>query len=80
MGRELANDYLLRSGTEAAQAEVLSRILADMDRRLATKDDIRIPEARLDARLNAVETRLTWRMIAIIASLGTIISVVNAVT
>ena len=86
MDRELVNDYLVRAGMDADQADVLSRILADMERRLATKEDIRVLGARFevlehkfDARLGAMETRLTWRMIAIIASLGTIISAVNAV-
>ena len=86
MDRELVNDYLVRAGMDADQADVLSRILADMERRLATKEDIRVFGARFevlehkfDARLGAMETRLTWRMLAIIASLGTIISAVNAV-
>lgn len=50
----------------AAQSETLSHILADMESRLATKQDV--VEMKAD---------LTWRMVAIVTLFGTIISIVN---
>ncbi|MEX0599434.1 MAG: hypothetical protein WD423_00385 [Rhodothermales bacterium] len=66
MDRELIKDYLGRSGMNAAQSETLSHILADMESRLATKQDV--VEMKAD---------LTWRMVAIVTLFGTIISIVN---
>lgn len=59
---------------EASQAETLSRILADMESRLATKHDI----AELRGEMAEMKADLTWRMVAIVTLFGTVISIVNA--
>jgi len=67
MDRNLVQDYLQRSGMDAAQADALSRILADMETRLASKED-----------LAAMKADLTWRMIAVVGFFGTVITMLNA--
>lgn len=68
---DLVSDYLSKSGMDPAQAEALSRILADMEARLATKED-----------LAALKADLTWRMMAVVALVnglfGTVLALVNA--
>lgn len=63
MDRDLIENYLVKSGMDVAQADTLSRILADMESRLATKED-----------LAALEARLTWRMFAIVALVNTLLA------
>lgn len=65
--RELVEDYLAKSGMPHPQADTLSRILADMEARLATKEDL--------AHLKA---DLTWRMIAVVGLFGTLVTLLNA--
>ncbi len=68
---ELVSDYLSKSGMDPAQAQTLSRILSEMEARLATKED-----------LAAFKADLTWRMIAVVALVngifGTAIALANA--
>lgn len=63
MDRDLIQDYLTRSGMDAAQADTLSKILSDMESRLATKSDI----IQLRGEMATLKADLTWRMIAIVA-------------
>lgn len=78
MDRDLICDYLAKPGMDATQADSLSRILADMESRLATKHDI----AELRGEMAAMKADLTWRMIAIVALVnglfGTVIALANA--
>lgn len=54
---------------EASQAETLSRILADMERRLATKHDM----TALRGEMAEMKADLTWRMFAIVVVVNTIL-------
>lgn len=47
MDRELIQDCLKRSGMDAAQADALSRIVADIEARLVTKQDLAGVKAEL---------------------------------
>ena len=67
MQSSIVKDYLSKSGMPETQADTLSHILADMEARLATKEDL--------AHLKA---DLTWRMIAIVGLFGTIVTLLNA--
>ena len=57
-----------------SQAEALSKVLANMEARLATKEDV----ANLRTELVAMKADLTWRMIAVVGLLGTVITLLNA--
>jgi hypothetical protein len=76
--RHMVQDYLIKSGMDAAQADALSRILADMELRLATKQDL----AELRSELSAMKADLTWRMIAVVSIVvgvfGTVFTLLNA--
>jgi hypothetical protein len=54
MNSELLQDYLLKSGMNAPQAEALSRVFADM----ATKDDLKRLEGNLQADMRTFEGRV----------------------
>jgi hypothetical protein len=54
MNSELLQDYLLKSGMNAPQAEALSRVFADV----ATKDDLKSLEGSLQADMRTLEGRL----------------------
>jgi hypothetical protein len=80
MGRELVEDYLNRAGMSANQAEALSRILAEM----ATKSDVLLLEQKLIAmeqkfekRLSELESRLTGRIVAIVAFLAAVMTLLE---
>jgi hypothetical protein len=62
MDRDLAYDYLLRSGMDAAQADLLSRILADMEARLATKADLAALQSELRADFAGLRAELTQEL------------------
>ena len=74
MNRNLVQDYLQKSGMDAAQADALSRILSDMETRLASKEDLAV----LRGELAAMKADLTWRMIAVVGFFGTVITLLNA--
>jgi len=63
MDRELIRDYLQQTEMKQPQAEALSRIFAEM----ATKSD-----------LTQLESRLTWRTIAIVGFFATVTTLLNA--
>lgn len=80
MDRELVRDYLEKSGMNDAQADALSRIFDQM----ATKHDLVLLEQKLEGRFLALEKKietvkgeLTWRMFAVVALLGTILTLVD---
>ena len=60
MNKALVNDYLVKSGMEAAQAETLSQILAQT----ATRDDLLILGERVEGRLRAMEENMDSRLVA----------------
>ncbi len=80
MDRDLVRDYLEKSGMNDAQADALSRIFDQM----ATKNDLALLEQKLEGRflalekkMEAVKGELTWRMFAVVALLGTILTLVD---
>jgi hypothetical protein len=80
MGRELVEDYLKKAGMSANQAEALSRILAEM----ATKSYVLLLEQKLIAmeqkfekRLSELESRLTGRIVAIVAFLAAVMTLLE---
>jgi hypothetical protein len=85
MNRETIRDCLHRTAMDEAQAQAFSRIFAEM----ATKSDLLVFEEKVDMRLSVLEEKLagqiahlkadlTWRMIAIVAFLGTGIILFNS--
>lgn len=74
MNERGVQNYLERAGMETSQAEALAHILSDM----ATKSDLAQLEHKIDAKLSAMKADLTWRMIALFAFFGTIMTVLDA--
>ena len=56
-----------------SQAEALSRILAEM----ATRSDLLVLEHRLTGQMAQLESRLTWRMIAVVGFFATAATILN---
>lgn len=80
MDRDLVRDYLEKSGMNDAQADALSRIFDQM----ATKNDLALLEQKLEGRflalekkMEAVKGELTWRMFAVVALLGAVMTLVD---
>lgn len=80
MERDLVRDYLEKSGMNDAQADALSRIFDHM----ATKNDLALLEQKLEGRflalekkIEAVKGELTWRMFAVVALLGAVMTLVD---
>lgn len=67
-------NYLQNAGMETGQAEALAHPLSDM----ATKSDLAQLRHEIRADLSAMKADLTWRMIALFAFFGTIMTVLNA--
>lgn len=59
---------------ETGQADALAYILSDM----ATKSDLSRLRYEMKADLSAMKADLTWRMIALFAFFGTIITILDA--
>lgn len=55
----------------------LADVISEFSAQYATKQDFQLLEERLENKLNALESRLTWRFIALTAFLGTILSLIN---
>lgn len=80
MNRDLVKDYLGKSGMNDAQAEALSRILDQM----ATKNELQLLREEMEVRFMALERKietvkgdLTWRLIALFAFFGTIMTLLD---
>jgi hypothetical protein len=75
MKREIIQDYLSKSGLNHEQALALSRVYEEM----ATKNDLLALEHKLSTRLEALESRLTWRFVSVTVILGAVITLLNIV-
>lgn len=85
MDRELLKDHFEKSRFSPMQADALSRVLGDMEARLATKADLAALRGEMTslresvrADLSGMEARLTWRMIAVVVFMGTVMTLVGA--
>lgn len=88
MDKDLVRDLLEKSRFSNVQADILSKIFADMESRLATKADLAILRSELRSELSdglnsirtelhKMEARLTWRMIAVVTFLGAVMTLVG---
>lgn len=62
---------------DALQADALSRILADIEARLATKEDLAYVKGELQVQMAEMKADLTWRMIAIVGFFATAATLLN---
>lgn len=69
-------DAKLERQIEKLLSHVDARI-ANLSSKFATKDDLELVETRIRRDVNAMETRLTWRFVALTAFLGMVLSLVN---
>ena len=72
------NDALARVGREERPKAAAAAIRMALERpELATKDDLAAATAALRADLAALETRLTWRMLAIVGGLLALVTALD---
>ena len=73
MDRDLIQEFLEQSGMRHDQASALSHIFAEM----ATKSDLSALKSDMRAELAGLEARLTWRIIATVVFLSTVITLLH---
>ena len=84
MDKELVDDYLKRTGMEAAQAEALAQILGQtatqeqMDAHFAALEaELAAGLADVDKKLADLKSDLTWRLVALMTVFAAIVTLLD---